>query len=235
MSTQPPKILVIEDEPKYRYMIQLNLEVSGYVVVLAEDGRKGLEQMIDEPPDLVLLDVMLPDVDGFELCRRIRTFSSVPIVMLTARAEKRDVIAGLNAGADDYITKPFGVDELLARMHANLRRYTLDREPSALTFIRTGELTVDRSRRRVFRSDDELQLTDLEFRLLDELARHIGHVVSSTHLLETVWGPGYEDALKVLHQTIYRLRQKIERDPEHPQYLLSRSRQGYILVHITSI
>jgi len=235
MSTQPPKILVIEDEPKYRYMIQLNLEASGYLVALAEDGRIGLEQMIDEPPDLVLLDVMLPDVDGFELCRRIRTFSSVPIVMLTARAEKRDVIAGLNAGADDYITKPFGVDELLARIRANLRRYALDSEPSALTLIRTGELTVDRSRRRVFRSDDELQLTDLEFRLLEELARHIGHVVSSTHLLETVWGPGYEDALKVLHQTIYRLRQKIERDPEHPQYLLSRSRQGYILMHVAGI
>lgn len=231
MSTQPPKILVIEDEPKYRYMIQLNLEASGYLVTLAEDARMGLEQMIDEPPDLVLLDVMLPDVDGFELCRRIRSFSNVPIVMLTARAEKKDLIAGLNAGADDYVTKPFGVEELLARIRANLRRYAFDSKPSAQALVRTGELTIDRSRRRVFCADDELTLTDLEFRLLEELARHIGHVVSSAHLLETVWGPGYEDALKVLHQTVYRLRQKIERDPEHPQYLLSRARQGYILVH----
>lgn len=230
---QPAKILVVEDEAQYRFLIQLNLEVSGYTVLLAEDARTGLEQVIDAAPDLMLLDVMLPDLDGMELCRQIRRFSSVPIVMLTARAEQKDIVAGLNAGADDYVTKPFSVDELLARIHANLRRRTIDRMPAMPAIIHTGELTLDRSRRRVFLGETELQLTDTEFRLLDELARHLGHVVSATHLLDTVWGPGYEDAAKLLHQTIYRLRHKIERDPTQPQHLLNRSRQGYILVNST--
>ncbi len=231
MDIQPAKILVVEDEPQYRFLIQLNLEASGYAVLLAEDARTGLEQVIDAAPDLMLLDVMLPDLDGMELCRQIRRFSSVPIVMLTARAEQKDIVAGLNAGADDYVTKPFSVDELLARIHANLRRRTIDQTPAAPAIIHTGELTLDRSRRRVFLGETEIQLTDTEFRLLDELARHLGHVVSSSHLLETVWGPGYEDAAKLLHQSIYRLRHKVERDPTQPQHLLNRSRQGYILVN----
>ena len=173
MNTDSTRILVVEDESQYRFLIQLNLEASGYTVALTEDGRSGLEQVIRQEPDLILLDVMLPDIDGIQLCRKIRQFSTVPIVMLTARAEKKDVIAGLNAGADDYVTKPFGVDEL---------------------------------------------------------ARHLGHVVSATHLLDVVWGPGYEDATKTLHQSIYRLRHKIERDPSQPQHLLNRSGQGYLLV-----
>jgi len=232
---QPAKILVVEDEPQYRFLIQLNLEASGYTVLLAEDARTGLEQVIDAMPDLMLLDVMLPDLDGMELCRQIRRFSSVPIVMLTARAEQKDIVAGLNAGADDYVTKPFSVDELLARIHANLRRRSIDRTPATPAIIHTGELTIDRSRRRVFLGEAESQLTDTEFRLLDELARHLGHVVSATHLLEMVWGPGYEDATKLLHQSIYRLRQKIERDPTRPEHLLNRSRQGYILVNTAPV
>lgn len=224
-----PKILVVEDEPQYRFLIQLNLEASGYAVALAEDGRTGLEAVIDDAPDLVLLDLMLPDLNGMELCRQIRRFSTVPIVMLTARAEQKDIVAGLNAGADDYITKPFGVEELLARIQANLRRRVIDRHPDTAAVIHVGELTIDRSRQRVFRNDEEIHLTDIEFRLLDELTRHLGHIVSATHLLETIWGPGYEDAAKVLHQSIYRLRHKIERDPAQPRYLLNRSRQGYIL------
>ena len=230
MSTEIGSILVVEDEPQYRFLIQLNLEASGYAVALAEDGRTGLEQVIRQEPDLILLDVMLPDIDGIQLCRKIRQFSTVPIVMLTARAEKKDVIAGLNAGADDYVTKPFGVDELLARIHANLRRRAIDRAPAAPAIIRTGDLTIDRSSQRVYLSGAEVILTDIEFRLLDELARHLGHVVSATHLLDVVWGPGYEDATKTLHQSIYRLRHKIERDPSQPQHLLNRSGQGYLLV-----
>jgi two-component system KDP operon response regulator KdpE len=179
----------------------------------------------------VLLDIMLPDFDGIELCRQIRRFSAVPIVMLTARAEQKDIVSGLNAGADDYVTKPFGVDELLARIRANLRRRAIDREPVVAAVIRTGELTIDRSRQRVFRGDEEVILTDIEYRLLDELARHLGHVVSAPHLLDVVWGPGYEDASKVLHQSIYRLRHKIERDPRQPQHLFNRSGQGYLLIN----
>ncbi len=227
----PAHILVVEDEPQYRFLIQLNLEASGYSVELAENARVGLARVTDAAPDLVLLDVMLPDFDGIELCRQIRRFSTVPIVMLTARAEQKDIVSGLNAGADDYVTKPFGVDELLARIQANLRRRAIDREPTVAAIIRTGELTIDRSRQRVFLGDDEVLLTDIEYRLLDELARHHGHVVSAAHLLEAVWGPGYEDAHKALHQSIYRLRHKIERNPRRPRYLLNRSGQGYLLVN----
>lgn len=232
MNTESACILVVEDEPQYRFLIQLNLAASGYVVVLAEDARTGLARAADAAPDLVLLDVMLPDFDGMELCRQIRHFSAVPIVMLTARAEQKDIVAGLNAGADDYVTKPFGVDELLARIEANLRRRAIDREPAATAIIRTGELTIDRSRQRVFLGSEEVILTDVEYRLLDELARHLGHVVSAAHLLDAVWGAGYDDASKVLHQSIYRLRHKIERDPRQPQYLLNRSGQGYLLANL---
>jgi DNA-binding response OmpR family regulator len=231
LDIQPVKILVVEDEPQYRFLIQLNLAASGYVVVLAEDARTGLARVTDAVPDLVLLDIMLPDFDGMELCRQIRRFSAVPIVMLTARAEQKDIVAGLNAGADDYVTKPFGVDELLARIQANLRRRAIDREPVVAAVIHAGDLTIDRSRQRVFLGEEEVVLTDVEYRLLDELARHLGHVVSAAHLLAVVWGPGYEDASKVLHQSIYRLRHKIERDPRQPQHLLNRSGQGYLLVN----
>jgi len=222
-------ILVIEDEPQYRFLIQLNLEASGYSVVLAENARTGLARVADAVPDLVLLDLMLPDFDGIELCRQIRRFSGVPIVMLTARAERKDIISGLNAGADDYVTKPFSVDELLARIQANLRRREIDQEPPVAAVICTGELTIDRSQRRVFHGNEEVILTDIEYRLLDELARHHGRVVSTAHLLDAVWGPGYEDAIKLLHQTIYRLRHKIERNSHQPYYLLNRSGQGYLL------
>ena len=150
MSIPPAKILAVDDEPQYRYLIQLNLEASGYSVSVAEDGIAGLNKVVDENPDLVLLDVLMPGVDGFELCRQIRRFSNVPIILLTARADQKDVVAGLNAGADDYVTKPFSVEVLLARVNANLRRREIDRSPSAPAVVRTGELTIDRSRQRVF-------------------------------------------------------------------------------------
>lgn len=162
MDAPSPRILVVEDEPQYRFLIQLNLEASGYAVVLAEDARTGLARVVDAAPDLVLLDIMLPDFDGMELCRQIRRFSAIPIVMLTARAGQKDVVAGLNAGADDYVTKPFGVDELLARIQANLRRRAIDREPAVAAVIRTGELTIDRSRQRVFLGD-EAGIPNMEF------------------------------------------------------------------------
>lgn len=229
MNTVPARILAVDDEPQYRFLLQLNLEASGYLVSIAEDGLSGLNKVVEENPDLVLLDIVMPGVNGLELCRQIRQFSAVPIILLTARADHKDVVAGLNAGADDYVTKPFSVEELLARINANLRRFHIDRAPAAAAIVRTGELTIDRSRRRVFRGTNEIQLSEIEYCLLDELARHLGHVVSATHLFAAVWGPGYEGAHNVLHQTVYRLRQKLEQDPARPQFLENRSRQGYIL------
>jgi len=229
----PALILVIEDEIQYRQLLELNLTASGYAVSLAPDARTGLHRLIEEDPDLVLLDLRLPDFSGMQLCREIRRFSAVPIIMVTARSEQEDVIAGLNAGADDYVTKPFGIDVLLARIQANLRRRALERAATTSAIVRTGYLTVDRSRQIAFIDGVEVELTDIEFRLLDLLARNVGHVVTNATILETIWGPGHEDSVKVLRQSIYRLRQKIERNPAEPVLILSRSRQGYILVNLT--
>jgi DNA-binding response OmpR family regulator len=231
MTRQPDKILIIEDEPQYRFLLQLNLEASGYQVVLAEDGLAGLEMVVREEPDLILLDIMLPNMNGYELCQQVRQFSTVPIIMITARAGQKNIVAGLNAGADDYITKPFSADEMMARIQATLRRREMDQKSEAGSIIHTGDLIFDRSRQRVYLGGVEVQLTNIEYRLLDELGRNHGHVVSAAHLLEAVWGPGYEEATKLLRQSIYRLRHKIEHDPASPQHLLNRAGQGYILVN----
>lgn len=235
MGKPPAKILIIDDEPQYCFLLQINLEASGYQVILAEDSLTGLEKVIQDRPDLILLDIMLPSIDGYELCRQVRRFSTVPIIMVSARTEQKHIVTGLNAGADDYITKPFGVDELLARIQATLRRRDMDLEPEVATIIKTGDLIFDRSRQQVYLGGVEVQLTNIEFRLLDELARYHGRIVSAAHLLETVWGPGYEDATKLLHQSIYRLRQKIEYDPASPQHLINRAGQGYMLANMAPV
>ena len=224
------RVLVADDEPKYVYIIQLNLEARGYQVLVAQDGQTAVEWAATEEPDLIILDIRMPVMDGFEACRRIREFSTVPIIMLTAMAEEADKVEGLDVGADDYLTKPFGIDELLARVRAALRRTELREGAAVQPVFQAGDLRVDLVQRRVYLGEREVQLTPIEYRLLSELVKQAGRVVISEHLLDVVWGAEYEGAERALRQGIYRLCHKIEADPKNPQYIQTRSGLGYVFV-----
>ena len=224
------RILVVDDEPRYIRAIRVNLEASGYDVIAAGDGATAVGRAASEEPDLILLDIMMPGMDGLTACRRIREFSVVPIIMLTALAEDKDKVMGLDVGADDYVTKPFSADELLARVRAALRRIDLSQRAETQSTFKTGNLLVDLAQRRVFVGGQEVRLTSTEYRLLHELIRQPGRVLVSEYLLETVWGMGYEGATHLLWQVVHRLRQKIEPDPKNPQYVQSRPGIGYFFV-----
>jgi DNA-binding response OmpR family regulator len=229
MVRQEAHILVVEDESRYVRAIQINLEASGYRVSTAQNGYAAVELVASEEPDLVLLDVKMPGMDGWETCRRIREFSMVPIIMLTALAQDVDKVKGLDLGADDYVTKPFSVDELLARVRAALRRAQLA-QPQGEPVVRAGHLRVDLSQQRVFVQDQEVELTPTEYRLLAELVQQAGRVLVPEFLLERVWGVGYEGETRLLWQAIHRLRRKIEPDPKEPLYIQTRPGIGYIFV-----
>ncbi len=222
------QILVVDDEPRYVWAIRLNLESRGYEVLTAGDGQTALEIAAVESPDLVILDIRLPRLDGFEVCRRLREFSTVPIIMLTALAEDADKVAGLDVGADDYVTKPFSAEELLARVRAALRRVEYTEGVVASPTVQAGDLLVDLGRQRVFAGDRELNLTAIEYRLLAELAKNAGRVLVPDYLLERVWGPGYEGEVHLVRQVIHRLRSKIEPDPKNPRYVETRHGIGYV-------
>jgi DNA-binding response OmpR family regulator len=224
------RILVVDDEPKYIYIMQLNLEARGYEVLVAGDGETAVELAASQEPDLIVLDIRMPGMDGYEACQRIRQFSTVPIIMLTAMAEEADKVKGLDLGADDYVTKPFGIDELLARVRAGLRRAELRAEAVTEPILQAGDLRIDLAQQQVFVSDQEVPLTPIEYHLLSELVKHAGRVVVSERLLEAVWGSGYEGADRTLRQAIYRLRRKIEPDPKNPQYIQTRSGLGYVFI-----
>jgi DNA-binding response OmpR family regulator len=224
------RVLVAEDEPRYIWAIQTNLEARGYEVLTAPDGQKAVELAVSEQPDLVLLDIKMPVLNGYEACRRIREFSTVPIIMLTALAEEANKVHGLDLGADDYITKPFSAPELLARVRAALRRVGFSEGlPSASSF-QAGVVRVDFAQQRVFISGQEVELTPTEYRLLCELVKQPGRLLVPDHLLEKVWGPGYEGGDKLVRQAIHRLRCKMERDPRHPEYIQTRPGLGYVFV-----
>ena len=224
------RILVAEDEPRYVWAIQTNLEARGYEVVTAQDGQKAVELAVSEQPDLVLLDVKMPILDGHEVCRRIREFSIVPIIMLTALADETNKVHGLELGADDYLTKPFSVPELLARVRAVLRRVEFSEGlPSDPTF-QAGDMSIDFAQHRVFMCGQEVELTPTEYRLLCELVKQPGRLLVPEHLLEKVWGPEYEGGSKLVRQAIHRLRAKIEHDPRHPEFIQTRSGLGYVFV-----
>ncbi len=226
------RILVVDDEPRYVRAIQVNLEASGYQVLTALDGEQAIEVAAREEPALILLDVRMPKLDGYTACRRIREFSLAPIIMLTARAETADKVQGLDAGADDYMTKPFSAGELMARVRAVLRRaeYGAFREEQAAPTFRAGDLVVDFAQRRVFVAGQEIALTPTEYRLLCELVRQAGQVLVPQYLLAQVWGPGYESDERLLWQAIHRLRNKIERDPHHPRLIQTRPGLGYLFI-----
>ena len=183
------RILVAEDEPRYIWAIQTNLEARDYEVLTATDGQQAIDLAADTQPDLILLDIKMPVVNGYEACRRIREFSTVPIIMITAMAEEADKVLGLDLGADDYVTKPFSVPELLARVRAALRRIEFaEGVPSDSTYA-AGDLRVDFAQHRVFIRDQEVELTPTEYRLLCELVKQPGRVLVSDYLTERVWGP----------------------------------------------
>jgi DNA-binding response OmpR family regulator len=228
MNKDKARILVVDDEPRYVRAIQVNLQASGYEVLAARDGQTAIDLAASEAPDLILLDIRMPGLDGYEVCRRIREFSAMPIIMLTALAEDADKVKGLDTGADDYVTKPFSADELLARVRAALRRVELSERQEPHPTFQAGDLLVDFARQRVFVRGQEVNLTPTEYRLLYELVKQAGRVLVPEYLLEKVWGIGYEGENRLLWQAIHRLRRKIEPDPQNPQYIQTRPGIGYV-------
>ncbi len=232
MSAKKTTILTADDDPQLLRLVSRNLQLDGYDVLTAADGQQALELIEARSPDLVLLDVMMPRLDGFSVCQRVREFSSVPIIILTARGNDQDKIRGLDLGADDYLTKPFSVDELLARVRAVLRRAQLsavDSTQGLRSRVTIGDLTVDYAQHQVTMSGREVELTPIEYRLLAYLTQNAGRIVTQDLLLEHVWGAEYVGESHLLQVNINRLRRKLETDAAHPRYIQTKTGIGYLL------
>ncbi|MBA1334687.1 MAG: Two-component response regulator SA14-24 [Firmicutes bacterium] len=223
------KILVVDDEKPIADILKFNLEKEGYSVELAFDGQEGIEKTLKTNPDLILLDIMLPKMDGFAVCKKLRQDIQTPIIMLTAKEEEVDKVLGLELGADDYITKPFGVRELLARVKANLRRAEIpqDNGESASNIIKSGNLKIDLNRYEVKKDDRVVELTLREFELIKFLASQAEQVFTRETLLEDVWGYEYYGDVRTVDVTIRRLREKIEDDSSNPKYIITKRGVGY--------
>lgn len=224
-----PTILVIEDEPPLQKFLRVALESQGHAVTEAAGGEAGLRHAAVGQPDLVILDLGLPDVDGVEVCRRLREWSAVPVIVVSARGREQDKVAALDAGADDYLTKPFGVGELLARVRVALRRAAAARADTGDPVFEVGGLRVDLARREVSVDGRPVRLTPNEFRLLAVLAKHAGRVMTHRQLLREVWGPGSGEETHYLRVYVNQLRQKLEAEPARPRYLLTEVGVGYRL------
>ncbi len=225
------RILVIDDEPRILRFLQKHLQLAGYTVQGVPSGIEGLDKMLDAWPDLILLDLGLPDVDGLEVLRRVRCQADVPVIILTARDDEDSMVTGLRLGADDYLTKPFSGRELQARIEAVLRRYRPAPPPAAeMADFESGPLSVDMSRRQVTLNGEPVRLTPVEFELLAEFIRHPGKVRLHCDLLAAIWGQEYRDDVTVLRAAVYRLRQKIEPDPTHPLFIKTEAGVGYIFL-----
>jgi len=223
------KVLMVEDDPNIVDLIRSNLNVRGFDTVVSTDGSHALRLLEVEDPDIVLLDLMLPDADGMELCRRIRERSGVGIIVVSARGGERDKVTALNMGADDYMTKPFGIEELLARISATLRRTRAATPVQETTsVVRVGGIEVDLSDQRVTRDGVPVHLTPTEFALLRELATNPGKLLTHAQLLRRVWGPGYETETEYVRVYVRRLRAKLEADDNEP-LILTQPRAGYRL------
>ncbi|MBM4463272.1 MAG: response regulator transcription factor [Chloroflexi bacterium] len=223
------RILVVDDEVTILRFMRANLEASGYQVLTAGDGLEALQIFEKELPDLVILDLRMPKMDGFEVCRRIREFSQIPIIVLTALENVDDKVKCFDLGADDYITKPFGRDELLARVKAVLRRTTLwDERPEPV--LHFHDLVVDFASHRVTRCGQDVRLTATEYRLLSYLARNAGRVVTHEQLLEKVWGGEYVGETHLIQVAVARLRQKLGDDVKHPRFIITQFGTGYMFV-----
>jgi two-component system, OmpR family, KDP operon response regulator KdpE len=223
------RVLVVEDDPNIVDLIRSNLAVRGFDTVVSADGSRALQLLDTEAPDMVLLDLMLPEIDGFELCRQIRERSGVAIIVVSARGGERDKVTALNMGADDYMTKPFSIEEMLARIAATLRR-TRPTAPNDLLpqLIMIGELRIDLAKEEVFRQGERVHLTPTEFALLRELVTNRGKLLTHAHLLRRVWGHGYETETEYVRVYVRRLRAKLE-DDGGPPLILTQPRAGYRL------
>lgn len=221
----PPRVLLVDDEPNILGTLAPLLRARGYEVLTAMSGRAALETAEREKPDLIVLDLGLPDIDGVDVCRTVRETMSVPIVVLSARGGENDKVRALDLGADDYVTKPFGAGELLARIRAALRRSDTP-APASEPIVR-GELVIDRERFRVVRAGDEVRLTPKEFELLTFLAQHPGRVLTHRTILKAIWGPNSLDQPEHLRVLIGALRKKIEPNPSSPKYILTEPWVGY--------
>jgi DNA-binding response OmpR family regulator len=232
MPVKKQTILAADDDPQLLRLVTRNLQLEGFEVVAVSDGQQALEQIEAQKLDLVILDVMMPKLDGFTVCERVREFSSVPIIIVTARGQDQDKIRGLDLGADDYLTKPFSVEELLARVRAVMRRSQVAGNHEAQNLRPTvviGDLTIDFAQHLVTLAGVELELTPIEYRLLAYLAQNAGRVVTQDLLLEHVWGEEYAGESHLLQVNMNRLRRKIEADPTRPRYLLTKTGVGYLL------
>lgn len=220
------RILIIDDDPTLAEMIGMRLETHGYEVLSARLGKEGLRLAYEKHPDLIILDVMMPDMDGWETCRRLRDMSDVPIVMLTAKVEEEDVVRGFRLGADDYVKKPFSVQELEERVRAILKRSSSNERDPEMVYD-DGILRIDLENQQVFRKGQPIHLTSTEMRLLASLVRRQGITVSHEDLLNEVWGPAYLDATAYLSLYIRYLREKLEEDPGEPIYIRTKWGAGY--------
>ena len=222
------RILLVDDEPKLVRLVWEVLTATGFEVIVTGSGGEAVQKVALEQPDLILLDIVLADhVDGYEVAQQVREFSDVPIIMLTARVEEADLLRGFDAGADDYITKPFSSKELLARVRAVLKRS--NQEGTVAAEIVCGDLRIDLARRRVFRKGESIHITRTEYNLLHELATHRNQVLLHDQLLTAVWGPEYRDDLDYLRAYIRYLRRKLEIDPSNPRYIVTYQGVGYML------
>lgn len=222
------RVLVVDDERGLRRALGINLKARGYDVVLAEDGRSALTAASRQPPDVVVLDLGLPDMDGVEVIEGLRGWTEAPIVVLSARSGEPDKVVALDAGADDYVTKPFGMDELLARLRAALRRGAVEAD---LPVVTTAAFSVDLAAKQAQRADGTpIHMTPTEWHVLEILARNPGKLISQRQLLQEVWGPSYETETNYLRVYLAQLRRKLEPDPSRPRYLITEPRMGYRFV-----
>lgn len=226
--TRKPIVLIVDDEPQILRVMRASLPARGFDVRTAPGGEEALDEIRKLPPDLIILDLMMPKMSGLEVCRRVREFSSVPIIVLSAKEAESDKVSALDLGADDYVTKPFGLDELLARIRAVLRRLPQSELPTSRLSV--GDLSIDTEGRHVSVAGKEVKLTPKEFEMLKHLATHAGKVVTHRALLQAVWGPESTEQTDYLRVFINQLRGKIEPDPHHPRYILTEPWVGYRFV-----
>ena len=228
-TTASPIIVVIEDDPAIRLFLRTGLGAHGFKVFEADSGRSGIIEAGVRKPDLIILDLGLPDMDGVAVIKAIRAWSSLPIIILSARSSEQHKIEALDAGADDYLTKPFGLGELLARIRVALRHSVSSPEQDQIGVFTTGALKVDLLKRQVIVGDRDVHLTPIQYRLLSLLIKNAGKVLTHQYILKEVWGPSYKDNSHYLRIYMSQLRQKLETDPAQPQYLLTESGVGYRL------